>query len=155
MPYEPSEIVERYAAGATSYANGEPLAPDAAAVWDAVRRAGTARLGSARLRDSARREWVVEACRDGTRGRSLVFSPVHADLEPFRASADGYRPDTYLPVPGTDWTLLAILAAGRPGDAGREDEELRTAALRLVDRMVRDAQHRSLMGAAEDDDGEA
>ncbi|SRR6266542_4019059 len=115
MPYEPSEIVERYAAGATTYTKGEPLAPDAGAAWEAVRRAGTTRLGSARVRDSARREWLVEPRQDGTR---------------------------------------AILAAGRKGDAGREDEELRTAAFRLVDRMVRDAQHRSLMGAGEDEDDE-
>jgi len=54
-------------------------------------------------------------------------------------------------VVGSEWTLLAILAAGQPGDAGREDEELRTAGFRLVDRMVGDARHQSLIGAAEDD----
>jgi hypothetical protein len=151
MPYEPSEIVARYASGATSHANGQPLAPDAAEAWDAV-RASTAPLGSAVVRDSARREWRVAPRRDGTRGRFLVVSPVRADQEPFRASADGYRTDTYLQVSDADWTLLALLAAGRQGDAGREDEELRTAAFRLVDRMVRDAQHRALMGAAEGED---
>jgi hypothetical protein len=154
MPYEPSEIVARYASGATSYANGQPLAPDAGEAWNAVDRAATAQLGSVLVRDSARREWLIEPRRDGTRGRFLVISPVHADHEPFRASADGYRIDTYLPVTGPDWTLLAILAAGRQGDAGREDEELRTAAFRLVDRMVRHAQHQSLMGAADDEDDE-
>jgi hypothetical protein len=152
MPHEPSEIVARYASGATSYANGRPLAPDAGEAWDAVRRAASAPLGSAVVRDSARREWRVSPRRDGTRGRFLVVSPVSADQEPFRASADGYRADTYLQVSDADWTLLALLAVGRQGDAGREDEELRTAAFRLVDRMVRDAQHRALMGAAEDED---
>jgi hypothetical protein len=46
-------------------------------------------------------------------------------------------------VSDPEWTLLAILAAGRQGDAGREDAELRTAAFRLVDRMARSAQRRS------------
>jgi hypothetical protein len=154
MPYEPSEIVARYASGAKTHPNGKPLAPDGGEAWDAVRQASTTRLGSAVVRDSARREWLVEPRRDGTRGRFLILSPLHADLEPFRASADGYRSDSYLPVSDPEWTLLAILAAGRQGDAGREDYELKTAAFRLVDRMARSAQHRSLLGAAEDDDDE-
>jgi hypothetical protein len=154
MPYEPSEIVARYASGATTYANGKALAPDAAEAWKTVGRAAGGPLGSVRLRDSARREWVVEARRDVTRGRILVFSPVHADLEPFRASADGYRPDTHLSVTEADWTLLALLAAGRSGDPGRDDEELGLAAFRVVDRMVREAQHASLLGADDEDDDE-
>jgi mannose/cellobiose epimerase-like protein (N-acyl-D-glucosamine 2-epimerase family) len=48
--------------------------------------------------------------------------------------------------------VLALLAAGHDGDAGRPDEELATAAMRLVDRMVRDAHHRQLLGASEDED---
>lgn len=151
MPYTPAEILERYAAGAAAYPGGKPLAPDAADAWSAVTRGGAGRLGAARVRDSARREWLVEAHRDRARGRLLVLRPVQGDNEPFRASADGQRPDAYLPITGEEWTLLALLAAGRSGDAGREDEELATAAFRLVDRMVRDAQHHQLMGASEED----
>lgn len=152
MPYAPAEILERYAAGAAAYPSGKPLAPDAADAWSAVTRAGAGTLGAARVRDSARREWLVEARRDRARGRLLVLRPSQGDNEPFRASADGHRPDAYLPISGEEWTLLALLAAGRPGDEGREDEELATAAFRLVDRMVRDAQHQQLMGASEDED---
>ncbi len=152
MPYPPAEILERHAAGAAAYPNGRPLAPDAAAAWAAVTGGGSGLLGSARVRDSARREWLVEAHRDDARGRMLVLRPVHGDNEPFRASADGYRPEAFLPITGEEWTLLALLAAGHAGDAGRADEELATAAFRLVDRMVREAQHRLLMGESEDED---
>jgi len=151
MPYAPADIVEAYAAGAAAYANGKPLAPDAAAAWQAVRSAAGL-LGSARVRDSARREWIVEARREPASGRILVFKPAHGDLEPFRASADGHRPDTHLAIGTGEWTVLALLATGRAGDAGRDDAELRATAFPLVDRMVREAQHRSLMGTAEDED---
>lgn len=149
MPYEPSEIADRYAKGATSHPNGKPLAADAAQAWEAVRRGGE--IGSARVRDSARRQWLVAPRRD-RRGRFVVLTPMHADLEPFRASADRYRPDTHLAIAEADWALLALLAAGCDGDDGRDDEEVRTAAFRLVDRLVVDAQHRQLIGAAEDED---
>jgi hypothetical protein len=157
MPSTAEEIVERYAAAADAHATGSgaaPLTGDAAAAWAAADR-GAGRLGAARVRDSARRTWIVEARRDPGRGRLLVLSPAHGDNEPFRASADGYRPDTHLPLPAVDWTLLALLVAGCEADGeGRADEELRAAAFRVVDRLVREAQHRQLMGAAEDEDDE-
>jgi hypothetical protein len=101
------------------------------------------------VRDSARRAWRVEARRDARRGRFLVLRPAHGDNEPFRAAADGWRPDAYLPITAEDWDLLARLAAsgGEPEDAALRDE-----AFRRVDRMVVEAQHRGLMGAAEDED---
>lgn len=114
---------------------------------------GEGRLGAAEVRDSARRRWTVEARRDPARGRTLVLSPVRGDLEPFRCSADGHRPDTHLQVSATDWTLLALLVLGHDGGEGRADEALRQEAFRTVDRLVRDAQHRLLMGASEDDEG--
>jgi hypothetical protein len=149
MPYDPSEIVERYTEGAASHRNGKPLAADAAEARETIRRGG--KIGSARVRDSARRQWVVAPQRDH-RGRFVVVAPLHADLEPFRASADGYRPDTHLAITDAEWTLLALLAAGHDGDDGRDDEEVRTAAFRLVDRMVVDAQHAQLIGAADDEE---
>jgi hypothetical protein len=103
------------------------------------------------LHDSARREWRVELRQDRARGRCVVLSPAHGDLEPFRASADGYRPDTHLPVTADEWTVFARLADAHE-DAAPEEEALRTAAFRLLDRMVREAQHRQLLGAAEDED---
>lgn len=152
MPYEPAEIVKRYAAGEAAHPNGKALAPDARATWDALQRPDAGLLGSARTRDSARREWLVEAHRERGRGRFVVLRPTHGDLEPFRASADGYRSDTHLAISGEDWALLALLAQGHGGDAGRPDEELAEAAFRVADRMVRDAQHRLLMGEAEDEE---
>ncbi len=103
------------------------------------------------LHDSARRAWRVEVRRDPAHGRTLVASPAHGDLEPFRASADGYRPDTHLQVSAEEWDLLARAADAGDGTS-REAEALRAEAFRLLDRMVRDAQHRLLMGAAEDED---
>lgn len=141
-------ILERYASAARRAPGG---AGDEAALWKAV-TSGEGCLGAARVRDSARRTWLVEPHRDDHRGRFLVVRPVHGDNEPFRASADGFRPEAYLPVSANDWTLLALLAAGHDGDDGREDDELRHAAFGLVNRMVVDAQHRLLMGAAEDED---
>jgi hypothetical protein len=152
VPYTPAEILERHAAGEAAYPSGKPLARDAATAWAAVTGGATGLLGAATVRDSARREWRVEAHRDRARGRMLVLRPVHGDNEPFRASADGYRPEAFLPIAGEEWTLLALLAAGHEGDAGREDEELAAAAFRLVDRLVREAQHRLLMGESEDED---
>jgi hypothetical protein len=104
------------------------------------------------VRDSARRAWRVEARRDARRGRFLVLRPAHGDNEPFRAAADGFRPDAYLPIAPEDWDLLARLAARADGAGTPEDEALRHEALRRVDRMVVEAQHRGLMGAAEDED---
>jgi hypothetical protein len=156
VPSEPAVILEAYASGAARHASGAPLAADAADAWRAVQggRREAARLGSARLRDSARREWIVEPRSHPARGRILVFSPAHGDLEPFRASADGYGPETHLAITGVEWSIFGLLAAGHEGDAGRDDEELRTAAFRLLDRLVRDAQHQQLLGAAEDGDDE-
>jgi hypothetical protein len=152
--HDPDAILAAYASGARHHPGGSLLAPDAAEAWRAVQGVvgETARLGAARVRDSARREWIVEARRDPARGRVLVFSPAHGDLEPFRASADGYRPDTHLPVTGVEWSIFGLLAAGREADAGRDDDELRNAAFRLFDRIVREAQHRQLLGAADDED---
>jgi hypothetical protein len=154
MSYEPAEIVKRYAAGESIHPNGKALASDAREAWDALQRPDAGLLGSARTRDSARREWLVEAHRERGRGRFLVLRPTHGDLEPFRASADGYRPETHLAIAGDDWALLALLAQGHTGDPGRPDEELADAAFRVADRMVRDAQHRLLMGEAEDEEDE-
>jgi hypothetical protein len=104
------------------------------------------------VRDSARRVWRLTAGRDARRGRFVVLRPVRGDNEPFRASADGFRPDVYLPISGDEWDLLARLAAGADAGGGREAEALRNDAFRLVDRMVVDAHHRQLMGAADDED---
>jgi hypothetical protein len=148
----PSTIVERYAAAADAAATGAPGgAGGEAAAWNGMTRAA-GRLGAARVRDSARRTWLVEPHRDARRGRFVVVRPVRGDNEPFRASADAFRPEAYLPISDAEWALLALLALGREGDDGREDEELRHAAFGLVDRMVIDAQRRLLMGAAEDED---
>jgi iron-sulfur cluster repair protein YtfE (RIC family) len=129
-------------------------AADAAIVREIRERRGVGASppGPVRVRDSARREWLVEARRDPAHGRILVLSPAHGDLEPFRASADGYRPDTHLPVSADEWALLARLSAGSGSDQGREAEALRNEAFRLVDRLVREAQHRLLMGAVEDEE---
>jgi hypothetical protein len=157
MTQDPAQpIIERYAAAAAAAAaGGTPHAPTGeAAAWDGVVRA-VGRLGAARVRDSARRTWLVEPHREGGRGRFVVVRPVRGDNEPFRASADGFRPEAYLAISEADWALLALLALGREGDDGREDEELRHVAFQVVDRMVIDAQHRLLMGAAEDEDDDA
>ncbi len=98
------------------------------------------------VRDSARRQWRFEVREDLSRGRFIVFSPVHGDLEPFRASADHFRPDAYLAIDDEQWSVFAGLAA-RPDDAA-----LQAQAFRVFDRMVRAAQHQSLLGAAEDED---
>jgi hypothetical protein len=153
MPYDAAEIVARYAAGAATHPSGKPLAPDAPRGLAAVRE-GAGRLGRARVPDSARREWIVEPWRDPVRGRFAVLRPAHGDLEPFRASADGHRPDAWLGIGESEWQALALLAAGHDGDGGRADEELATAAARLVDRMVREAQHRQLLGVDDDEDEE-
>lgn len=144
---DPSPILERFAAAAR-----EPGAtPPDVALWTAVTTA-SGRLGAARVRDSARRSWSVEPHRDARRGRFVIARPLHGDNEPFRASADGYRPEAYLPITADEWTLLALLAHGGEEAEGRADDELRRAAFVLVDRMVVEAQHGLLTGAAEDED---
>ncbi|HET7753709.1 MAG TPA: hypothetical protein VFK85_07345 [Anaeromyxobacteraceae bacterium] len=145
------DLLQRYAAAATSAVHQGKLPADAAQAWEGVAN-GMGRLGAARVRDSARRRWLVEVHRDRGRGRILVVSPIQGDNEPFRASADGHRPDTHLRITPDEWTLLALLAYGHDGDEGREDEDLRNEAFRLLDRLVVEAQHHALMGAAEDED---
>ncbi len=104
--------------------------------------------GPAELQDSARRAWRIELREEGAKGRFAVFSPVHGDLEPFRASADGYRPDAYLPIDEQGWNLLASFLA-RP-----DDHAARADARRVFDRLVRAAQHASLLGAVDEDEDE-
>lgn len=146
-------ILERYSR--RSSAPGAGAMPDEAAnAWRAAMGGQEGTLGAVAVRDSARRRWTVEVRRDESRGRFVVVSPVQGDNEPFRASADGYRPDTHLRISENEWSLLALLAFGHQGDEGRDDEELRNEAFRLVDRMVVAAQHQMLMGAAEDEDDE-
>ncbi|HYG69763.1 MAG TPA: hypothetical protein VD838_18960 [Anaeromyxobacteraceae bacterium] len=104
------------------------------------------------IRDSARRAWSVTAGRDARRGRYVLVRPESGDNEPFRASADGFRPDAYLPISGEEWSVLARVASGDDADGGREGERLRHEAFRLLDRMVVQAHHLQLMGAVDDDE---
>lgn len=144
MPIELDQILAAYAAGAGAHVNGKPLAADAAALWRAVQEAAGGHLGTVQLRDSARRQWAVDVRRD-RRGRYLQFRPIAVDIERFRASADGFSPEEWLPIAPQAWTAFALFAAGRHDGSGhREDEELALAVPRLLDRMVRDAQHRGL-----------
>jgi hemerythrin-like domain-containing protein len=130
---------------------GTPATPAAAAgpgARAAAPGAAEGLVGTLEVRDSARRAWRVDVLRD-RRGRSLLFAPVHGDLEPFRASADGHRPDAYLAISPEAWATLARLAAA---GATPDDPALRAEAFPLVDRMVRDAQHALLLGAADDEE---
>lgn len=142
MPLSPQEIVASYQTGAAQYANGKPLAPGAGALWAGA--AGNGQIGTVTLRDSARRQWSVDVRRD-ERGRYLQLRPMGIDIERFRASADGYRPDEWLPIADVEWAILALFAGGAHGPEGHvEDEELAVQARRILDRMVREAQHRGL-----------
>lgn len=142
MPLSLEEIVAGYEAGATSHANGKPLAEGAAALWAGTTAAG--QVGTVLLRDSARRQWGVDVRRD-QRGRYLQLRPIGIDIERFRASADGHRPSDWLPISPLEWTAFALLAGGTHGPEGHvEDDELSIQVRRLLDRMVREAQHRGL-----------
>jgi hypothetical protein len=144
MPLSLPEIVAAYQAGAESYPNHKTLAARSRALWAAVREAGETRIGSVTLRDSARRNWAVDVRRDH-RGRYLQVRPIGIDIERFRASADGHLPQEWLPIEEVEWTAFALFAAGEHGGSGHlEDEELTVQVARLLDRMVREAQHRGL-----------
>ncbi|MFT3914888.1 MAG: hypothetical protein QM704_12475 [Anaeromyxobacteraceae bacterium] len=102
-------------------------------------------LGTVELQDSARRHWAVDVRRD-PRGRYLQLRPVGVDLERFRASADGHRRDEWLGIAPLEWTAFALLAGGpRAPEPAGDDAELAQHVRRLLDRMVRDAQHRGLV----------
>ena len=74
------------------------------------------------------------------RGRYLQFRPIGIDIERFRASADGHLPGEWLAIEPDEWTAFArVVEAERPGAAGVRD--LAAHARRLLDRMVREAQH--------------
>lgn len=149
MPLSLQEIVADYRAGSEVHVNGKPLAPGAATLWVGSDAAG--RLGTVRVRDSARRLWSVDVRRDH-RGRYLQLSPVSPALERFRASADGYLPDDWLPITPVEWTVFALFAGGAHGPEGHaEDEELALQVGRLLDRMVRDAQRAGLVFDDEED----
>lgn len=63
------------------------------------------------------------------------------------AALPGPDRDAHPPVEAaaTEWTAFALLAAGEHGGGGHvEDEELALQVARLLDRMVREAQHRGL-----------
>jgi len=143
MPPSLEEIVAAYEAGAASHPGGKALPPGARARWDVAHAPGDRQIGTVLLRDSARRQWAVDVRRDA-RGRYLQLRPIGIDLERFRASADGHRPDEWLPVAPLEWTAFALLAAGEHGPEGHDDEELALQVRRLLDRLVREAQHRGL-----------
>lgn len=146
MPLSLDEIAAAYRGGADHYPDGRPLAPDAAALWRAAGDPSLREVGSLRTRDSARREWSVDVRRDPARGRYLQFRPLGGDLERFRASADGHRPDEWLAISPAEWTAFALFAAGTHAGEGQVgDRELAFAIPKLADRMVRDAQHRGLV----------
>jgi hypothetical protein len=145
MPVSLDEIAAAYRAGAERYPDGRPLAPDAAGLWSAASDPARREVGSVRTRDSAGREWIVDVRREPGRGRYLQFRPVGSDLERFRASADGHRPDEWLAIAPAEWVAFALFASGPHGGEGQSgDRELAFAVPKLVDRMVRDAQHRGL-----------
>jgi hypothetical protein len=105
---------------------------------------GAAAPGSLTAKDSARRTWGVDVRRDG-RGRYLQFRPIGIDAERFRASADGHLAAEWLPIEPEEWELFAR-AASPGGQAGPDGgAELSRRVRRLVDRMVREAQHRGLV----------
>jgi hypothetical protein len=151
MPLTLEEIVGAYEAGAATHRNGKPLAEGARALWAAAQAPGDRWLGTALLRDAARRQWGVDVRRDG-RGRYLQLRPIGIDIERFRASADGYKPAEWLPVAPLHWTAFALFAGGAHGGEGHaEDEELFVQVRRLLDRMVRDAQHQGLVFDEDED----
>jgi hypothetical protein len=144
MPLSLDEIVAAYEAGAASHQNGKSLAEGAGALWEAAQASAVAQVGTVLLRDSARRQWGADVRRDG-RGRYLQLRPIGIDIERFRASADGHSPAEWLPILPLEWTAFALFAAGTHGPEGHvEDEELAVQVRRLLDRMVREAQHRGL-----------
>jgi hypothetical protein len=151
MPLTLEEIVGAYEAGAAAHRNGRRLAEGARALWEAAHVPGDRELGNVTLRDSARRQWGVDVRRD-RRGRYLQLRPIGIDIERFRASADGHRPAEWLPVPPLHWTAFALFAGGARGGEGHvEDEELLVQVRRLLDRMVRDAQHQGLVFDEDED----
>jgi len=151
MPLSLQEIVADYEAGATSHQHGKKLADGARALWEAAHAAADGQVGTVLLRDSARRQWGVDVRRDG-RGRYLQLRPIGIDIERFRASADGYKPAEWLPIAPLDWTGFALLSAGTHGPGGHdEDEELVVQVRRLLDRMVREAQHQGLVFDEDED----
>lgn len=151
MPLSLDEVVANYQAGATSHQNGKRLADGARALWEAVNALDGGQVGTVLLRDSARRQWGVDVRRDG-RGRYLQLRPIGIDIERFRASADRHLPAEWLTIAPLEWTAFALFSASALGPEGHtEDEELAVQAHRLLDRMVREAQH---LGLAFDEDEE-
>jgi hypothetical protein len=149
MPLPLDEIVAAYEAGVESHQSGKRLAEGARALWDATQAPSVAQIGTVLLRDSARRQWGVDVRRDG-RGRYLQFRPIGIDIERFRASADSRLPAGWLPIAPLEWTAFALFSAMAHGPEGHtEDDELAVQVRRLLDRMVREAQH---LGLAFDED---
>jgi hypothetical protein len=144
MPVSLQAVIAAYEAGAEKHASGKPLLPGARAIWEAAHGAGPLEVGSCELRDSARRSWRVDVRRD-RRGRYLQFRPVGIDIERFRASADGHLPQEWLPIAPLEWSAFALHAAAAKAAGGTvADEELAPQVRQLLDRMVREAQHRGL-----------
>ena len=115
----------------------------------AAEAASAGELGSLTMKDSARRTWGIDVRQDG-RGRYLQFRPIGIDIERFRASADGHLPGEWLPIEPDAWTAFArVVEAERLGAAGLGD--LAAHARRLLDRMVREAQHRGLVFDEDED----
>ena len=79
------------------------------------------------------------------RQSSRQFRPLRIDIERFRASADGHLPQEWLPIAPLEWSAFALHAAAAKAAVGSvADEELTAHVRHLLDRMVREAQHRGL-----------
>jgi hypothetical protein len=69
------------------------------------------------------------------------------------AAADGYRPAEWLPIAPLEWLGFALLSAGTHGPGRHdEDEELAVQVRRLLDLMVREAQHQGLAFDEDEDE---
>jgi hypothetical protein len=151
MPVSLEAVIAAYEAGAERHASEKPLVPDARAVWEAAHGTGPIEVGNCEMRDSARRNWRVDVRRD-RRGRYLQFRPIGIDIERFRASADGHLPQEWLPIAPLEWSAFALHAAAAKAPGGTvADEELIAHVRQLLDRMVREAQHRGLVFDEDED----
>lgn len=91
---------------------------------------GKQNFGQVTVRDDSFQVWEVSIRKTGDRGRYLRFELVGESSKSFRASADGYKPEEYLPITVTEWNVFAAVAANQT------DQEAQERAREIMNKLV-------------------
>lgn len=99
-------------------------------LWNEIHHGGKDDVGSVFMDDSSMSLWEVKVRITGNRGRYLKIKSKPNESREFRASADGYKPEKYLPITPDEWSVFAHLTKSK------NDPKLYANAQTILNRLV-------------------